>query len=61
MENLALTTGFRCEPDDLVSGKRKDAELAPFFDGVEQEGILLRLEIDEEGLPLLPWKRKGKR
>ena len=61
LENLAMTAGFS-DVNRLTwyLESEKLAELQPFFDGVELEGILLRLEIDEEGTAALAMEKKGK-
>lgn len=61
LENLAMTAGFSdVNRMTWYLESEKLAELTPFFDGVELEGILLRLEIDEEGTAALAMEKKGK-
>lgn len=61
LENLAMTAGFSdVNRMTWYLESEKLAELQPFFDGVELEGVVLRLEIDEEGTAALVVEKKGK-
>lgn len=61
LENLAMTAGFsNVNRMTWYLESEKLAELQPFFDGVELEGVILRLEIDEEGTAALVVEKKGK-
>ena len=60
LENLAMTAGFSdVNRMTWYLESEKLAELQPFFDGVELEGVVLRLEIDEEGTAALVVEKKG--